>query len=151
MLPTTDSQAELPGAGGRYPPPPILFSVDRDTCYFDGQCGMCRRSVTWLRRLDWLGRLRFADMTTAADLPVAFDVAMRGMPMQTRSGRVHVGFPAVRRALLQTPLGFLPACLLYIPGISHVGTRYYGYIARRRRRNAVCRLPTRAPSPPDAD
>ena len=34
-----------------------------DTCYFDGQCGLCRRTTRLLRRLDWLGNLRFRDMT----------------------------------------------------------------------------------------
>lgn len=108
----------------------------RDTCYYDGRCGMCRRTVRWLRALDWLGRLGYADMTVSRDLPVAMDVAMRGMPMRTRDGRVLVGFPAVRRALLQTPLGALGAWILYLPGVSAVAERVYQRIATGRRRDA---------------
>jgi predicted DCC family thiol-disulfide oxidoreductase YuxK len=112
--------------------------VRRDTCYFDGQCGMCQGTVRWLRRLDWLGRLDYRDMTRvpATELPVPIGVALTGMPMRTRSGGVLVGFPAVRRALLQTPLGALAAWLLYLPGVSTLGRRAYGWVARNRRRTS---------------
>ncbi len=114
----------------------VRFGVARDTCYYDGQCGMCQRTRRVLMALDWLGRLEFQDMTRVASgtLPVAMDVAMRGMPMRTRGGAVLVGFPAVRRALLQTPVGCAPALLLYVPGISHVATVVYRHLAENRAR-----------------
>jgi predicted DCC family thiol-disulfide oxidoreductase YuxK len=114
--------------------------VPRDTCYFDGRCGLCRRSVVWLRRLDWLRRLEFQDMTRvpAAELPVRFEDAMQGLPMRTRDGRVLVGYPAVRRALMQTPLGILVAWAMYLPGIDRAGRRVYRHIADHRRRDAAC-------------
>lgn len=117
--------------------------MPRDRCYYDGRCGLCRRTSRALARFDWLDRLAFQDLTAipAADLPVPLETALRGMPLRTADGRVLVGFPAVRRAALQTPLGFVPAALLYIPGISHVGRRVYDVIAARRRREA-CVLPT---------
>lgn len=110
----------------------------RDTIYFDGACGMCRRSVKWIKRMDWLSRLEARDMTTVplAELPVDADAAMMGMPMRTRTGRALVGFPAVRRALLQTPPGALVAWALYIPGVSHLGRAWYARIARNRARDA---------------
>jgi predicted DCC family thiol-disulfide oxidoreductase YuxK len=94
--------------------------------------------VRWLRRLDWLGRLEFKDMTLVpGELPVDMDVAMTGMPMRTRDGRVLVGFEAVRRALLQTPLGAPAALLLYVPGVSQLGAGVYRRVATNRRRD-VC-------------
>jgi predicted DCC family thiol-disulfide oxidoreductase YuxK len=112
----------------------------QDTCYYDGRCGMCRRTTRVLRALDWLGRLAFRDMTAVpeVELPVAMEEAMQGMPMRTASGRVLVGFPAVRRALVQTPLGALPAALLYLPGVDAIAARVYRWIALNRRRDAVC-------------
>ncbi|MCB9846028.1 MAG: DUF393 domain-containing protein [Phycisphaeraceae bacterium] len=110
----------------------------RDTCYFDGQCGMCRRSTRMLRRLDWLGRLAFEDMTRTPELNFP-EGGFAGMPMRTRDGRLLIGFPAVRRALGQTPMGVLPALALYLPGVSHAGRWVYGWIARNRRRD-VCIL-----------
>ena len=109
-----------------------------DTLYYDGGCGMCRRSIRILRALDWLGRLRFEDSTRLRDeeLPVSRDSAMTGIPMRTRDGGALVGFRAVRRALVQTPLGFLPALVLRIPGVSHAGRAAYNRIAAARHRDA---------------
>jgi predicted DCC family thiol-disulfide oxidoreductase YuxK len=92
--------------------------------------------VAILRRLDWLGRLQFADMNEAEDLPVGMEDAMKGMPMRTRAGRVLVGFPAMRRALLQTPLGALPGAILYLPGVSTIGRLVYNWVAAHRPRDA---------------
>ncbi|CAG0963914.1 hypothetical protein PHYC_00878 [Phycisphaerales bacterium] len=113
---------------------------------------MCRRTTAILRRLDWLGRLEFRDMTREPPelLPVPLETAIRGMPMRTSWGKVLVGYPAVRRALVQTPLGVLPALLLYVPGFSHIGRAVYGHIARNRARDAceVHDVPPSAPAAP---
>ncbi|CAE7223683.1 unnamed protein product [Symbiodinium necroappetens] len=100
---------------------------------------MCRRSSRILRRLDWFGRLAFQDSTVLPEeeLPVSRETSMEGMPMRTKEGGVLVGFPAVRRALRRTPLGFIPAVLLYVPGVSWCGARVYAFIAARRGRD-VC-------------
>ncbi len=123
----------------------------RDTLYYDGACGLCLRSVRILRWLDWLHRLGFQDMTGAPEeeLPVAPERALEGLPMRTRHGRILVGFPAMRRALLQTPLGALPALLLFLPGVSHLGARVYAFVAANRRREGlaceVCETDPHAP------
>lgn len=124
-------------------PPRFLCSpVARDTCFYDGHCGFCRRSARILHALDWLQRLEFVDQSTRADhdLPVPRDAALKGMPLLTPTGRVLIGFPAIRRTLRQTPLGFLPALLLFIPGLSQVGRAVYERIAANRRRDA-CAVP----------
>lgn len=112
----------------------------RDTIYYDGACGLCRSTARWLNRLDWLDRLEAVDMTSVpeANLPVPLDAAMRGLPMRTRDGRTLIGYPAVRRALLHTPVGALVAWAMYLPGISWVGVRVYAIIAAHRRRGAAC-------------
>jgi hypothetical protein len=99
---------------------------------------MCRRTVRVLSALDWFGRLESRDMLVASDLPVSLEVAMGGMPMRTREGRILVGFPAVRRALSQTiaaPVGWV----FYLPGIAWLGERGYGLVARNRRRSCSVR------------
>lgn len=109
----------------------------RDTCFYDGKCGLCRRSARVLHALDWLRRLDFVDQSAQPpeSLPVDPDLALRGMPVLCRDGRVLVGYPAVRRALLQCPLAFLPALLLYIPGFEWVGRHVYAYVAANRSRD----------------
>jgi predicted DCC family thiol-disulfide oxidoreductase YuxK len=119
----------------------------RDVCFYDGRCGLCRRSRAILTVLDWFRRLEFIDMSSleSSKLPVDPDVAMRGMPMRTGGGRVLVGYQAVRRALLQTPLGCLPAALLYVPAVSTFGSRVYTLIATQRGRDS-CAIELRATS-----
>lgn len=111
-----------------------------DTCYFDGTCGLCQRSRRVLEALDWLGSLRFVDQSAVSPerLPVSVAIANSGMPMTTGDGRVYVGFPAVRRALMRTPLGMIVAWPLYLPGLSQIGTRAYGMIAANR--HGVCKV-----------
>ncbi|XHC25536.1 DUF393 domain-containing protein [Phycisphaerales bacterium ac7] len=108
-----------------------MDAPEPDTLYYDGACGMCTRTTGILRKLDWLSRLEFRDMLKVPieELPVQMDQAMLGIPMRMRRGKAMVGFPAVRRALLQTPLGFLPSLLLYVPGISHASRATYDRIA----------------------
>lgn len=97
--------------------------------------------------LDWLGTLDFVDQTEIPDaaLPVPREAALSGLPMRTSGGRILVGFPAVRRALARTPLGALPALLLYLPGVNRLGARAYAWVAANRRRDAVCRAETGGP------
>lgn len=119
----------------------------RDTLYYDGACGMCRRSTRILRRLDWLDRLAFEDMTRTPphELPVPPDAALRGIPMRTRDGRTMIGYPALRRALLQTPPGCVPALLMYLPGVSHLGRAAYARVAASRSRDACALHPGEKP------
>lgn len=118
-----------------------------DTCYFDGACGLCLRSRAILARLDWLGHLEWVDLTRARpeDLPVAPETARAGMTMRTAGGPVLIGYPAVRRALRRTPIGFLPALAMHLPGVSWLGRLVYRRIAGSRRRDA-CRAPGGGPA-----
>ncbi len=115
----------------------------RDTCFYDGRCSYCVRTTRLIRRLDWLGRIELRDLTQTpeSELPVPIEEAMRGMPMRTGDGRVLVGYPAVRRALRRTPLGFLPALLMGLPVVSQLGARVYRYVADHRPRAACAVSP----------
>lgn len=119
-----------------------MSRAGRDILYYDGACGMCRRTTRWFGAIDWLGRLEFRDSTGVpeGELPVSRERSLEGIPMRTRGGRALVGMPAVRRALVQTPVGFVPGALMYVPGVSHLAGAVYGRIAAGRAR-AVCALP----------
>jgi len=110
--------------------------------FYDGQCGMCRRSTAWIRRLDWLGRVRLVEFSTLPEheRPVEFDDLNRGIPVRTTDGRILLGFEGLRHAFLRTPLGWVVGWIFYLPAISHLGRGIYGAIARRRRRDAVCEI-----------
>lgn len=100
---------------------------------------MCVRSAKWVGRLDWWHRIELRDLSTDPTLPMSIEDTADGMPMLTRSGRTLIGYPAIRRAIVQTPLGFLPGLLMYVPGISHMGDRVYKRAAAHRRA-VVCTL-----------
>jgi predicted DCC family thiol-disulfide oxidoreductase YuxK len=110
--------------------------MPRDTCFFDGVCGLCRRTRRVLSALDWLRALDWVDFTTLPpeQMPVPLDQALAGMPMRTSNGRILLGFPAVRRALRRTPVGLVPALLLHMPGVSWLGRITYNRIAASRAR-----------------
>ena len=135
--------------------------MTRDACFYDGRCGLCRRTTRFLRAIDLFRRLDFIDMSTVpvGSIPFAAEALragpgehrspeaaigatadpaalLSGMPMRTRDGRQLIGFPAVRRALAQTPLAPL-AWLLYLPGISHIAAAYYRHIATPRNRDCA--------------
>lgn len=115
-------------------------AAGKDILYYDGACGMCTRSTRILRAMDWFGVLEFRDSNRVPDeeLPTSRETSLVGIPMRTRDGRVLVGFPAVRRAMLKTPLGAIPALVMYVPGVSHLCDALYRRIAAARTRNVAC-------------
>ena len=112
------------------------------TVLYDGHCGMCRRSVATLRKLDWLGKLSYLDFHNEEkrkeiaphlqfeDLDKAMHIIFR---VRDRV-RVRKGFYAFRSIAWRLPLTFLIAPTLYIPGIPWIGTKIYAHIAGRRKR-----------------
>ncbi len=118
---------------------------DQIQMFYDGRCGWCRAGVRRLGRIDWLHALQPVDYNTLdpADRPVPEEQFARGMPLRTRSGRILVGFPAVRHAFIHTPAGWIVGWLMYIPGVSHLCSRMYDALARRRpgdAESASCRV-----------
>jgi predicted DCC family thiol-disulfide oxidoreductase YuxK len=111
----------------------------KDRLYFDGACGMCRAGCLVLASLDWFNALEFADLSTHPGLGVsAEDLARKGVPMRTRDGEVIIGLPAIRRALLRTPLCWPTGILLHVPGIAWVARKLYLMAVRKRARVVVC-------------
>ena len=77
--------------------------MDEAVLFYDGGCGLCRRSVRLLLRLDRRGRLRFAPLggaTFEREVPRA---ARAGLPdslvLRTADGRLLVRSAAVIAAL----------------------------------------------------
>ena len=110
---------------------------------FDGGCPICRRTVRQLRRLDWMQQLQFADATNdqvrkQVAPSLTLEDAMRQMNVVDRRGAMAGGYDAqlkiARRVPLLVPFGLLGA----LPGIRHIGSAVYRYIAANRRRYGQC-------------
>lgn len=106
---------------------------------FDGQCGLCRKSVHILNVLDWFGYLEFVDMHDEAQrLKAAPDITFadlnKAMHIRTSGGKTYKGFAAFRRMTWSLPLLWIFAPFLYIPGVNIAGDAVYTRIAEKRNR-----------------
>jgi predicted DCC family thiol-disulfide oxidoreductase YuxK len=110
---------------------------------FDGGCPVCRRTIRTLQRLDWLDRLQFANAMDAdvrarvAPALTAEDV-MQQMYVVDGHGRLAGGYDAQLRIGRRVPALWILSVLGALPGVRHIGTRVYRYIAANRRRQGMC-------------
>ena len=114
---------------------------------FDGGCGLCTRTVAWLRRLDRQHTLRFVDINTEWDALIAehpgldFDACAEAMHVIAPDGRITTGFDGFRTiAWVLTALAPL-APFLHLPGVPFIGRRVYRYVAAHR--STTCTLAAR--------
>jgi predicted DCC family thiol-disulfide oxidoreductase YuxK len=113
--------------------------VQRLDVVYDGLCRFCIRSIRVIRSLDVLRRVAFHDANdreaVAAAFPALADADLDdAMYAVDARGRRYRGFYAFRRLAWALPPVWWLIPLLYVPGVSFVGERIYGYIARNRSR-----------------
>ncbi|MBI1812386.1 DUF393 domain-containing protein [Candidatus Peregrinibacteria bacterium] len=109
------------------------------TVFFDGACGLCRRSIFSIALLDSLHRVQTVDFRNetlrkefAPDLsPASLD---RSLHLRTPDGRIFTGFDAFRFLSRHLPALWIVAPFLSIPGIPTIGRMVYAGIAERRKR-----------------
>ena len=103
---------------------------------FDGQCSLCVRSMRLLLFFDWFRRFVCLDFRNEKVRMlircVSADQFEEQMVLITPLGEVKFGFEAWRYIVRRLPLFFIPAHLLYLPIVSHLGDRFYKMIARSR-------------------
>ncbi|MDZ7369003.1 MAG: DCC1-like thiol-disulfide oxidoreductase family protein [candidate division KSB1 bacterium] len=109
---------------------------------FDGQCPLCIRSVTIVDFFDWRGKFSYRDVNDWT--PISRDYpnldqrkSLEEMQLMIpRNGRDETlaGFYAFRKIAQHLPPGMLIWPFLYLPGVPLVGTRWYRFVASRRKR-----------------
>lgn len=118
---------------------------ERFDVLFDGGCGLCTRTVAWLRRLDRHHVLRFVDISAEWDgLEASYpglrrDACVDEMHVVAPDGRITAGFDAFRTIALALTTLAPVAPLLHVPGVPFVGRRVYRYVATHR--STTCRVP----------
>lgn len=121
---------------------------------FDGECPLCLKSVSLLKRLDWLRVLYYQNVRAADDLPPSPEPLVPARLLEQmhlvtpRRDAVYRGFDAFRWLAWRFPLLVAFAPVLYFPGVPALGNRIYRWIAANRFRLApchegVCSLPPR--------
>lgn len=103
---------------------------------YDGDCGLCQRSVRILQGLDLLEQIAWIDFRTTT---VAVEVSRLEHEMAAVvRGRTYFGFSAYRALSWRVPAFWPVVLFLYLPGVGAVGDAIYARIADRR--HGICRL-----------
>jgi predicted DCC family thiol-disulfide oxidoreductase YuxK len=106
---------------------------------YDGHCPLCNRTVRVLGFLDLFARLEFLDFrrldlgeyNLRHKLALTIEDLDREMYVISR-GHAYIGYYGYRVLALALPAFWPLSPLLFFPGVSWVGERIYGYIARNR-------------------
>ena len=106
---------------------------------YDGKCGLCLRSVFWLKQTDWLHRLQpvnfhYAKLRKAAAPDLTFAELDKALHIVLPNRKTLAGFDALRAVCWHIPILWPLAPLLYIPGASVIGRPIYRYVAARRKK-----------------
>ncbi len=121
-------------------PAPAIFEV-----LFDGGCGLCNRTVRWLRRVAVRDRLRFTDVNAewerlSREHPsLDLEACLAEMHVIAPDRSVTAGFDGFRTLSHVVPALWPAMPFLYVPGVPWLGRRVYRYVARHR--STTCRLP----------
>lgn len=107
------------------------------TLFFDGNCGMCTRSVYFVDRLNRTGDLRIDTLQSdglAARLGVAPSTVLDSAKFLDDAGDVYAGAEAMNAAVSAALGSSLPLRLYRIPGIRALQNAIYRWIAGHRYR-----------------
>ena len=107
------------------------------TVFFDGECGMCTRSVDLLRKWNRTGELRTEALQSpgaAERLGIAPSRLLDAVRWLDSSGTVYSGAEAANAALASAIGIRLPLLIYRIPGIRFIEDRVYRWVAANRRR-----------------
>ena len=110
----------------------------RPTLVYDGDCGLCRRSVDLLRRWDREHRIAlvpFQDQASVAafGIPLPALAAAMHLVLPPPDGRVLAGADAAPEILRLLPGKGWLVWGFRVPGVMPLARRIYALIARRRR------------------
>jgi predicted DCC family thiol-disulfide oxidoreductase YuxK len=107
------------------------------TLFFDGQCGMCTRSVYFIQKLDRTGGLRTEPLQgagVAERLGVPTSRLLESGRWLDKSGEVYEGAEAMNAAVSAALGSRVPLLIYRIPGIRSLEEAIYRWVAGHRYR-----------------
>ena len=120
---------------------------------YDGDCGLCGRTVSIVRALDLMMKVETRDaISDWPDLASRFpaldqDACLDEMHVISSRGEVFRGFRAYRALAWALPAGWLALPFAYLPGVPQVGDVLYRFVAARRSRSCALSPASERPAP----
>ena len=114
------------------------MATEPATLSYDGECGICRRSMELVRRWDREQRIAYVRLQDPAvqrfgiALPALAAAMHLVFPAHDGTGRVFSGADAVPEILKLLPGKRPLAAVFAVPGVRPVARRIYAWIAARR-------------------
>jgi predicted DCC family thiol-disulfide oxidoreductase YuxK len=111
---------------------------------YDGGCGMCRRTLRWLRYLDLLRKTVPQNIADDWDRiqsrwpQLDAEACLRDMHVLTEDRTIYRGFDGYRSLAWVLPALWPLIPLLYLPPVRWIGWKVYRRVADNRR---TCSLP----------
>ncbi len=118
------------------------------TLFYDGNCGICRRTVAVTKRFDLLGRIHYVNALSAEG---AVGLSAAGISQEAALHDMHAvlgskitrGYDAYRTLSWRIPVLWPLSPLMYLGPVAVIGRRVYRKVADSR----TCRLPGSLPKP----
>ena len=104
---------------------------------FDGLCALCNQSVSIIKPLDWRHAFTYSDVQDWENVHARYpeldrEATLGAMHIVRPDGKVYAGYEAVRQIIRELPLLFWAYPLLFLPGVTTLGPRVYGWISSHR-------------------
>lgn len=120
------------------------FQTKKYTVLFDGQCGLCQRSIRVLRATDWFGRFDYLDFNQMDQVLGRFPELKNAdfenaMYAVSPDGENFRGFFAFRRLIWCAPPLWLLIPLFYFPTAPYFGPILYAWVSRNRK-HLACKI-----------
>ncbi len=143
----------VPQASNMSPTPSPSYDLE---IFYDGDCPLCRREISMVRRLDRRARLRLTDIAAPDFSPASYGLSMADFMGQIQGrlpGGEWVAGVEVFRRMYAAIGGRWLVPVTRLPVISHLLDYGYRVFARNRLRwtgrcNAACTLDSAPTSPP---
>jgi predicted DCC family thiol-disulfide oxidoreductase YuxK len=117
--------------------------------YYDGDCGLCRRLVRGLSRLDFGRAITWISFQSLERPPqsLSWSDLDRAAFLELDTGDLLEGFYAFRMLTLKVPSLWPLAPLFWLPGVHVPGRAIYRWVAANRYRLSRCTVPDGRPGP----
>ena len=116
--------------------PELIDEPSPVTVYYDGKCGLCRKEISYYRKIANDGQFIWSDIahdaTPLSLLGVSQKAALRRLHATDSNGTLHTGVDAFILIWKQLPTWRLLAILVGIPVLRHIAAKLYNVFADYR-------------------